>query len=302
MPSLAETAPAEPAEPAGAPSLSALRAELDELDDALHDTIMRRAEVVGRMAALRVKDGPPLRPGREAAILRRLLARHSGPLPRHGVVRVWRELITAMTEIQRPLVIAVCTAEGDRGCDGAALAREQFGALVALRVHASPAQALGEVAAGKAAAAVLPQPAEGEAQAWWTGLLHPGKDERRAYVVARLPFWTAPRPEGAPRGQALVVSPAAPDPSGQDRTLLALELPADRGRSWLGDTLAKAGLQAGTVIVQRDPQGGGPARALADVAGFVTADDPRLGAFSPRAAVLGAYAVPVGTVPIGGGA
>jgi len=292
MSSLAETAPAESADH-GDPAtlLASLRAELDGLDDALHDTLMRRAEVVGRIAALRVKDGPPLRPGREAVILRRLLARHRGALPRHGIVRVWRELIAAMTEIQKPLVIAACS-----GGDGAALAREQFGALVALRLHESPAQALGEVAEGTAVAAVLPVPAEGEtpARAWWTGLLHPGRDDRRAYVVAKLPFWM-PRPEGAPRGQALVVSAAEPDPSGQDRTLLALEMPPESSRARLADALAGAGFQTGTLILRRDADArGGATRALVDVAGFVTASDPRLAALSPRPAVVGAYAVPLG--------
>lgn len=289
MSSLAETAPADSAPGDPAQRLAALRAELDGLDDALHDTLMRRAEVVGRIAALRVKEGPPLRPGREAAILRRLLARHCGALPRYGVVRVWRELIAAMTELQRPLVVAVCDG------DAAALAREQFGALVALRRPPMPTEALGEVAAGSVAAAVLPVPAEGEplAQAWWTELLHPGKDTCRVHVVARLPFWV-PRPEGAPRGQALVVSAAQPDPSGQDRTLLALELPPDSSRARLGHALAGAGLEAGTMILRSDP---GVARALADVEGFVTEDDPRLAALPVRPVVIGAYAVPVGGAP-----
>lgn len=287
MSSLVETASAPGADPAGDPAerLAALRAELDRLDDALHDTLMRRAEVVGRIAALRVKDGTPLRPGREAAIVRRLLARHRGPLPRHGVVRVWRELIAAMTEIQRPLTIAVCP-EGD------ALAREQFGALVRVRQHPTPAQALNAVAAGTVAAAVLPMPAaeEPSADAWWIGMLIQGAGERRAHVVARLPFW-APRPEGAPRGQAFVVSAVEPDPSGEDRTLLALDLATETSRAQLGQALAGAGLDVGAVILRRDP---GATRALVDVAGFVTADDPRLTRIAPRPVVLGAYAVPVG--------
>ncbi len=290
MPSLVETVPTEPAPGEAAQRLAMLRAELDTLDDALHDTLMRRAEVVGRIAALRVKDGTPLRPGREAAILRRLLARHSGALPRHGVVRIWRELIAAMTELQWPLVVAVC----DEG-DAAALTREQYGALVALRRYPTPTQALDEVAAGTVAAAVLPLPAEGEslANAWWTRLLHPGQDQCRVHVVARLPFWE-PRPEGAPRGQALVVSAAQPDPSGQDRTLLALDLSQGSGRAPLGQALAGAGLEAGTVILRGDP---GVARALVDVAGFMTEDDPRFAALHPRPVVIGAYAVPVGDAP-----
>ncbi len=290
MPSLVETAPAEPVPGDAAQRLATLRAELDTLDDALHDTLMRRAEIVGRIAALRVKDGTPLRPGREAAILRRLLARHRGALPRHGVVRIWRELIAAMTELQRPLVLAVC---GEGGT--VALAREQYGALVALRRHSTPVQVLEEVAAGSAAAAVLPMPTEGEplADAWWTELLQPRHDGRRIHVVARLPFWMS-RPEGAPRGEALVVSAAQPDPSGQDRTLLALDLPQDSSRARLGQALAAAGLEAGTVILRNDP---GVARALVDVAGFVTEDDPRLAALRPRPVVVGSYAVPVGDAP-----
>lgn len=290
MTRLAETVPAETLPGHPAEQLSQLRAELDRVDDGLHDGVMRRAEIVGRIAALGVKSGVPLRPGREAAIARRLLARHHGPLPRHGIVRIWRELIAAMTELQQPLVIAVCGADGE-----AALAREHFGALAAVRLQPSPGQALGEVASGAAAAALLPLPSEEEplARAWWTGLLHRGAGERRLHVVARVPFW-APRPEGAPRGQGFVISAAPPDPSGEDRTLLALDLQPETSRARLGQALGAAGLEAATVILRRDP---GAARALVDVAGFLAEDDPRLAALGPRPTVLGAYAVPVGGDP-----
>ena len=68
---------AEPALAAG--DLSELRANLDSIDDAIHDLLMRRAEVVSHIAS--VKTGAALRPGREAAIIRRLLARPSATSP-----------------------------------------------------------------------------------------------------------------------------------------------------------------------------------------------------------------------------
>ena len=60
--------------------------------------------------------------------------------------------------------------------------------------------------------AVLPMPSETDTarDAWWTALLQ--KDEPRVHVVARLPFW-APRPDGAPTVQALVIATTEPDPS-----------------------------------------------------------------------------------------
>lgn len=271
------SAPSDQAQP-----LAALRAELDALDDALHDTLMRRAEVVGRLAEMRIKDGTPLRPGREAAILHRLLARHRGGLPKQGVVRIWRELFAATTAMQRPLTIAVSCGET------ATVAREQFGALVAVRLHATPSAALHSVATGLVAAAVLPVPAEGRADAgWWPILADRLERADSLQVIARLPFW-APRPEGASQEQALVVAAIGPDPSGQDRTLLVV----DTARDGLATEriLAGAGLD-GSVVLARHPHDG---RALVDVSGFVTADDQRLAAVEPRPVVIGAYAVPIG--------
>ena len=83
----AQTAPALAAPRLAAPTLGDVRAELDRIDDALHDLLMERAAVVGRLAEGRLKGPAVLRPGREAAILRRLLARHRGALPPAAVVR-----------------------------------------------------------------------------------------------------------------------------------------------------------------------------------------------------------------------
>ena len=274
------------------PDLASLRAELDRLDDTLHNTLMRRAEVVKQVAALRVKGPVPLRPGREAAIIRRLLARHNGGLPAFGIVRIWRELLGTTTAQQHPLVVSVCEAGGDPAY--LALAREHFGALTPMRPYRSSAEAMDEVRAGRATVAVLPMPAEDEAlsDAWWTALLRPGTS--RVYVVARLPFWS-PRPEGTPTVQGLVVSAAAPDPSGQDRSLLNLEL-ADADPTRLGAAMDAAGFRAGPVIVRQGVDGSA-ACALAEVEGFIGDDDPRLPALRETgclSTVLGAYAVPAG--------
>ncbi|MSP68599.1 MAG: hypothetical protein EXQ96_11060, partial [Alphaproteobacteria bacterium] len=53
-----------------------LRSEVDEVDDALHDLLIRRAEIVERIAAAKQNPGvdAATRPAREAAIMRRLLA------------------------------------------------------------------------------------------------------------------------------------------------------------------------------------------------------------------------------------
>jgi chorismate mutase / prephenate dehydratase len=276
--------------------LAALRAELDHIDDAIHDLLMRRADVVGQVAALGAQGKIPFRPGREAQILRRLLRRHTGNLPRRLLVRLWRELFAATTSMQGPFLITVCETGQDYGprAQFVQAAREHFGALTPIRIHRSPAQAIGEVSAGIATAAVLPMPVEEEAvaTAWWTALLH--RDEPRIHVVARLPFW-APRPEGAPQVQALVVAAAAPDASDADRSLIGLELPLEMSRARLSAGMTTAGFAPTTIILRRDA-GAQVAHALVEVEGYVSELDSRMATLPDLLrppVVLGAYAVPV---------
>ena len=75
----AQNSEAPPSEDGWRPDLAVLRARLDDLDDKMHDLLMERALVIESVA----RSGKPaaFRPGREAAILRRLLARHTGKLP-----------------------------------------------------------------------------------------------------------------------------------------------------------------------------------------------------------------------------
>jgi chorismate mutase len=274
--------------PAPSADLLALRAELDRFDDAIHDLLMRRAEVVERVGAAKARVA--VRPGREAAIIRRLVARHEGSLPPQSLVRIWREMLAGTTAMQRPFVIAVCDRESTRAYTQ--VAREQYGALTPLRTHSGPAQALAEVSSGIASLAVLPLPAEDEPPqaAWWTALMQ--NDEPRIRVVGKLPFWS-PRPEGAPGVEALVVGAIAPDESGDDRTLIGLELEEGMSRARLSAALSAANLAPEMLLLRRDS---GLDRALAEVRGFVSDDDPRLARLErpvSRAVVLGAYAVPL---------
>ena len=277
--------------PPQALDLTALRGELDGIDDALHDLLRQRADLVARLAASGIKGRVVLRPGREAGIIRRLLARHTGPLPRHAIVRLWRELLAGSTAIQSAYVVAVCDTDASLGYT--AIAREHFGALTPVRVHRSPAQALADVSGGNAAVAVLPAPSPDDSprDAWWTALLQ--KDSPRIHVIARLPFW-APRPEGAPRVQAYAIAAAAPDASGHDRSLLGLEVDRDVSRARLTGALVAADLSPETVLLRREP-GAELGHVLVEVAGMLTDDDPRLAKLGPllrRPVVLGAYAVP----------
>jgi chorismate mutase len=256
---------APPSDDGWRPDLSALRARLDDLDDKIHDLLMDRARVVEGVA--RSGKTAAFRPGREAAILRRLLARHTGKLPAQTLVRMWREMLAGTTAMQTAVTVAVF--DPSPGGAVTANAREHFGFLTPIVAHVSPAAALEAVRTGAATVAVLPFPAG--PSAWWSDLT---AREPRLHVIARLPFWTA-RPDHAPGADTLVVGPIAPDASGADRCFITS---ADRAR------LADAGL---TVRATHGP--------IVEVDGLIAEDDPIL---PTGAIVLGGYAIPVPGDPV----
>ena len=245
-------------------ALEALRSEINSLDDALHDLLMRRAEVVQRLSASQAKPaGTVLRPGREAAILRRLLARHAGPLPRTALVRLWRELFASSVAQQGNFSVAL---PADPAL--ARLAAEHFGVATPQRQHPSLAAALAAMGGREASIAVLPWPRESDnrAEEWWTRF-----DAAHLSVIARLPFVS----EREPPLEAAVIGLHPADPSGRDATLMRVELPGEPSRAALA---AHCG-SARVLIMRREP---GFTRTLVE-----TLEAPPAGA-----TVIGRYAIP----------
>ncbi len=86
------------------PSLEEIRREIDALDAQLLALLERRFEAIDRIRAAKANagedGGSPMRPGREAVILRRLDRLRGDHLPQALMVRVWRSIMAAATTAQ----------------------------------------------------------------------------------------------------------------------------------------------------------------------------------------------------------
>lgn len=174
-------------------SLDDLRREIDRLDDAMHRLLIERGGIID--ALVRVKrtgeTGSAFRPGREADMMRRLVARHSGRLPFSAVEHIWRTIISGFTHVQAPYSVHV-----DGSGDQAALrdlARFQMGFDVPVVMQEGPKAVVRAVAASQGDLGLI---ALGQAAGpWWEDLGGPGQP----VVMARLPFLIYPgRPAATP--------------------------------------------------------------------------------------------------------
>ena len=280
-----------PSEPTS--DLTALRRAIDEIDTTIHDLLMRRSEVAAEIAESEPELLLPIRPAREAALLRRLIDRHRGALPLVSVFRIWREMVMGCAVQRQPITIAVSTGDDEHPLWD--LARDHFGGAVTYLATGHPSQTMRALADGSVTIAVLPWPVSAPAEPWWPPLLTRDSDPMR--VVAALP---AMAPENSGGDVGLVVARHRHSQTGDDRTLLIIELADDVSRSRLRERLEGADLNPVSFWSWGAEGDALSTMHLFEIDGYLSTDDERLqrltASLEPeivRAQSIGGFAMPV---------
>lgn len=276
-------------------SLDALRREIDRIDDAIHDLIRRRTRVVERVRDLKANDRIKIRPSREDEILYRLMASHRGSFPKRELARIWRELIVATLSFEGPFTAAVYAPDRARSCWD--LARDHYGTFTPMTTHPSARRVIQKVRAGDATVGILPLPRQDDADPWWPHLVAKEPDGPR--IIARLPF-AGPGNTRFHDAEALVISPVDREPTARERSLIAIEVSEDLGQARIAEALRGAGLSPCQIIAWRESHGLGMCLYLAELDGFILAEDRSLARFAStlgdriiRVARLGGYGTPL---------
>ena len=206
--------------PPSGPALQALRQELDDLDDALLALLAKRfattAQVKSFKRATNITSTSPLRPAREAQILRRLLARAKiDGLNRDMVLRLWRAILTQSSLEQSPIIIHVAKKTA-AGIATRLRLRDHF-ANVAIEEWRDDAQALMQVNASPGDICVV------ETDGAWMESYTAGQ-AGTAQVVGALPVLAE---DAMPK--LLIIGNAPQEATGRDETLLITKgnLPRD---------------------------------------------------------------------------
>jgi chorismate mutase / prephenate dehydratase len=273
------------------PELEELRRRIDVIDNNLLELLVDRLEVVAQVAAFKADGNAAIYvPSREAAIIRRLVARCGDGLSVGTMVRIWRELLGAGVRHEGPFAVGAYVPPGAPGVWD--ISRDHFGSQMPMTVFQTTLQVIRAVTDRRVAVGVLPIPQEGDPDPWWVHLLSPDADAPR--VIARLPF--GPRGNVRFDGDALVIGFGPQMASGGgDRTLIATENAVDISHSRFVAALTAAGLTC-TFLASA----GEPANTLIEIDGFATLADPRLAQLRERLGgdlyrllAIGSYAVPL---------
>jgi len=242
--------------------LAELRDTIDAIDAEMHRLLVERGTIIDALIQTKgtEKTGAAFRPGREASMMRRLVAHHRGELPITTVEHIWREIITTFTRMQSPFDVATDgSANPDRMRD---LARFYFGFSVEL-IRLGDASAVVAHVAATGDLGIVARDQDPDVGAWWRALAKPSGPQ----IMAVLPYIEIPgRPADLP---AFVISPRLSDPATPDIRILAASAKGDfkppRGCS----VLAGTGGDGQTELLLAVPEAFDAARFAAETGGRV---------------------------------
>jgi len=187
------------------PALADLRREIDRIDEAMHELLLERGEIIDTLIAVKNTQevGSAFRPAREADMMRRLVKRHRGNLPLDTAESIWRVIISTFTFVQAPFAVHADLSAGDAMMRDTA--RFHFGFTVPFVPHAGASSVVAAVSESKGDLGLVPAFATAGAGPWWAAL----EFDAAPKIIARLPF--VERPNHPAAMPVFVVSRVAAD-------------------------------------------------------------------------------------------
>ncbi|MEP9355174.1 chorismate mutase [Xanthobacter sp. KR7-65] len=178
-------------------SLADLRSEIDRIDEAMHQLLMERSEIIDRLVQVKrtagAEGGSAFRPAREADMMRRLVERHHGLLPLDTVESIWRVIIATFTYVQAPYAVHADLAVGEPAMRDST--RFHFGFTVPFVPHMGARGVVEAVKGSTGDLGLISASAPAGGDPWWTALEPAGAPK----IIARLPFVErADHPAGLP--------------------------------------------------------------------------------------------------------
>lgn len=274
-------------------TLDDLREQIDSIDDKIIQLLLDRVEIVKEVGERKNQSSVTpsfIRAGREAAMVRNLVNKAKGVYEPEAITTIWRMIISSSLQMEQDMPIAAFSIEQDKQCLW--LAREYFGAFSDLSTCPTTSQIIREVISGKVAVGVLPMPLSEADDQWWVAMAH---NEKRPAVFAVLPFV-----ESTHEKAALAIADVQPERTGDDITLLTIEVDDMVSKDRVVKTFADLGVEARVKALVNKPQIQGARYLLVEVDTFLQENSGELQRFidaigkkSVKATVLGSYASPI---------
>ncbi|MBL0318974.1 MAG: chorismate mutase [Alphaproteobacteria bacterium] len=272
-----------------------LRTQIDAIDDQIISLLKDRLAIVDQVGRHKKEmgiNGCFLKPGREAAILKRVVMELRPHFPDAAIASMWRMIISASLFHEQKLKVSVFGGDESKGYW---LAREYFGSFVPINKHVSIGSVLSDVEKNDSVIGVVPLHwQEVPNHYWWQNL----KDNVSVFAVLPVVCDTANEQKSV-----LALGKVKPEPTGDDSTLLVLNTPLTVSKNTISKALQSIKISAEWIAQSPTPGDEKAVDHLIKVSGFIQQYDPLLTVISKELdnhmnyiKRIGAYANPIVTI------
>ena len=224
-------------------NIKILREKIDEIDSQIIDLIKQRTEVVVNISKFKPK-GLAIRTGREAEVLRKILSKKPDIFPKKAFIRVWRELLSAYSQLQSSYSIGLCAPSHSVGYWD--IARDYFGSASKIILYKSPKALLQKISDDHTIIGVLPHPQNDQVTDWWKNI-GVGSNEQ-TNIIARLPYGGKSEDQFEEL-EAIAVASFPSEKSGKDRSWVIIEFNRKKSIDYLMKIIKKMEL-SGNLLSQ----------------------------------------------------
>ena len=260
---------------------------INDLDSQMYNLLMKRTELVQQLPQISEVANTL---GREAASIRRLLHNHKGDFPEYVIAKIWREILTASAFLNTKLKISLYESQ-EKNANVVNLVQEHFGSNVVCETYSSFGQVMNALTSGEAQLAVIPcDNHEINQKPWWSAFS--AVADKPIHIIAKLPF--IHRKDMKEAEEVYVVSLSEADKSGEDITLLSVEVANEVSSSTIIETLEHQGFNKARVLLMNSFDSEEKS-CLIEVDGYIQKDDERLKELDSsikNISIIGAYACP----------
>jgi chorismate mutase len=287
--------------------LDEIRQKIDSLDNQIHDLLMERASLIRDVSIEKQKSNRPIvHPAREARMIRRLLERHTGILPQAAIVGIWRELVGAVSMLQKGLHVHVAYKTGEEHCWD--MAKDYFGSVLPMQRVSTPMAAISAVRNDPEAIAVIPwprdadpsNPSEQTQNQWWLNLLHqdPNPESGHLMMIAGALPYGAKLPFDQVGRKALIVGRMEYNESGDDHSFIVVQVEGPLSRARVIDMLKEQGIKVTSIVTSSTPEENGRTAHLIEIETYVSKGDKRLAAIESKLEEHYGVCIPLGGYPV----
>lgn len=206
-------------------NLKEIRNKIDEIDYAIHDLLIKRAECVDGIIDIKKQDDTQkftaYRPAREAEILKNILSRHKGKLPYSTIIGFWRFMLSSFCSLQADFSIAYFGLSEPEALRDAI--RYYFGSVIKIKKSGTESSVLHSVSSNEVTIGILPIGSVDTVDEWWL------KIPKGIYISGILPYVKDDNAVSI-RQDYMIVSNSEPVETGNDKSLFRIFSNPDVGR------------------------------------------------------------------------